>query len=221
MKLTLQPGSSVRQQNLPKATPPASAPLTYEQWSSEDTPVLDFVTSFVGSLVGTSNGTRVALVAASAGGAHGAVHAAQIPKDNELFVMAANLATVGVATANYATAMSSIPNALGVAVKAGIAAVQTGVETWNGLPKDTKQRIFSGTEALTDKILPENPSPTVPQRLGRGLVGEAAGAAVGGAIGFLSGLASGRVLVGDLMESTQKAIYHNMHTPSDLQRLSS
>jgi hypothetical protein len=132
--------------------------------------------------------------------------------------MAANLAAAGAATANYATAMSSIPNALGVAVRAGVAAVQMGVETWSALPMDTKQRVFSGTEALTDKILPEQASPSVPQRLGRGLVGEAAGAAVGGAVGFLSGLASGRVFVQDFVDLTQKAIYRNMHEPSDLQR---
>jgi hypothetical protein len=165
-------------------------------------------------VVGAGNGLGTALVGASAGGAHGIVYGGQLDARLENLLMAANLAAIGAATANYAAIQpleAAARTALGVALGSAFTTARLGVSRWQQFPLSVQKEVHATAEQWTDRLLPDRGDSGPMGRLARAAAGELAGASGGGLVGFLHGLREGRILGRGWVDTIQQSIYENMH----------
>lgn len=207
------PINSPSLRKLPPGDPPGPE-ISYQDWRALDGPLLNAFTQVTSSVVGAGNGLGTALVGASAGGAHGIVHGAQLDPRWGNFLLAANLAAIGAATANYGAIQplgAGIKAALGIALSGATSSVRLGISRWGHFPIPVQKEVYATAEKWTDHLLPGNADSHGLGRLARAAAGELAGASGGGLVGFRHGLQQGRQWGHQWVNSIQYNIYQNMH----------
>lgn len=211
------PTTSGKQHRQPTNPPQHPDRLSYDDWRALDGPLLGWFTEATANLVGFGSGSATSVAAASAGGAHGIVYGAGLNPALETPLMAANLALVGAATANYGAIQrmgASIGPALGIAVAGAGTSLRLGLSVWAGLSSENRQEVFQTAQDWTDRVVPPGETKGWPNRLARGAAGEVVGAAAGGWVGFRQSFVGGRALGKEWVDTIQRALYDNMHPDS-------